>query len=252
MIGRSGIPHEPSSSGLSDDQNALSMRHQPGGYGLTQIFDSIAEAYDAWYDQYEGYAIFNAELKCLCFLCADYRGRWLEVGVGSGRFAHKLGIGMGIDPSVPMLRIAKSKGVTVSAGSAAALPFLDHSFDGVILVLTLCFIADSNRALRECTRVLRPEGKLVLGEIPAKSAWGRAYEIKGGKGHPIYASARFYSIPEIVGSAEGMGFVYKGSASTLFWSPDSPPEIEPIVKTGLSPETGFIGLLFKKTEDTAA
>jgi ubiquinone/menaquinone biosynthesis C-methylase UbiE len=183
---------------------------------------------------------------------ANYVGQWLEAGVGTGRFARSLGIDIGIDLSVPMLGIAKSKGATVSAGSAAALPFANHSFDGVILVLTLCFIADSNQALRECGRVLRPEGKLVPGEIPAGSAWGRAYEIKGGKGHPVYASARFYSVPEIVGLVEGIGFAYRGSASTLFWSYGSAPEMEPVVQTGVSREAGFIGLLFEKTQNPSA
>ena len=55
------------------------------------VFDPIADAYDRWYDAPEGKAIFREELLCLQELCGDGSGRWLEVGVGTGRFAAALG-----------------------------------------------------------------------------------------------------------------------------------------------------------------
>ena len=219
---------------------------------MSQIFDSIAETYDGWYEKSEGRAIFNAELKCLRSLCANCRGRWLEAGVGTGRFAFNLGIDVGVDPSMPMLGIAKNRGIRVSAGRAEALPFPEHSFDGVLLALALCFMEDPSRALQECARVMRPEGRLVLGVIPAESVWGRVYEIKKAEGHPVYASARFLNAQEIVSSIETIGFVCRGAASTLFWAPDTQPDAEPLVKDGFSPDAGFLGLLFKKTDDIAA
>ena len=83
---------------------------------LAQVFDRIAESYDRWYDTSEGQAIFNAELKCLRSLCEHLRGRWLEVGVGTGRFASILGVTRGIDPSIPMLKIAAERGIMAYAG----------------------------------------------------------------------------------------------------------------------------------------
>jgi len=66
---------------------------------MTIAFDPMADAYDRWYDTPKGKAIFQAELKCLRSLHEKSPGRWLEVGVGTGRFACSLGIAEGIDPS---------------------------------------------------------------------------------------------------------------------------------------------------------
>jgi ubiquinone/menaquinone biosynthesis C-methylase UbiE len=47
---------------------------------------------------------------------------------------------------------------------AASLPFKDGSFDGAFLVAVLGEIHDRASALRELRRVLRPGGRLVIGE----------------------------------------------------------------------------------------
>lgn len=214
---------------------------------MTQAFDPIAESYDRWYDTPEGQAIFDAELACFRLLCVERRGRWLEVGVGTGRFASMLGVAEGIDPSPRMLEIAARRGIKTYAGYAEDLPFPDSYSDGVLLALALCFVADSQQALEECRRVLRPEGRLLLGVIPANSPWGRTYEKKGSEGHPVYARARFRTASETMVLVEGAGFELQDAASTLFWEPGGSPETEPRVETGIVPEAGFLGLLFTKT-----
>jgi len=213
---------------------------------LTQAFDPIADSYDRWYDSPEGRAIFNAEVACLRLLCRPCIGRWLEVGVGSGRFAAMLGVVEGVDPSAQMLEIAARRGIKTYEGGAEALPFPDSSFDGVLLALALCFIADSKQALKECHRVLCPTGRLLLGVIPADSPWGRTYQKKGSKGHRIYGQAQFRRASEIVGLVERAGFGLRDAASTLFWEPGASPETEPRVETGIVPEAGFLGLVFTK------
>jgi len=214
---------------------------------LTRPFDPIAESYDRWYDAPDGQAIFNAELACFRLLCVERRGRWLEVGVGTGRFASMLGVAEGIDPSPGMLDIAARRGIKTYAGYAEDLPFPDSYSDGVLLALALCFVADSQQALEECRRVLRPEGRLLVGAVPANSPWGRTYEKKGSEGHPVYARARFRTASETMVLVEGAGFELQDAASTLFWEPGGSPETEPRVETGIVPEAGFLGLLFTKT-----
>jgi ubiquinone/menaquinone biosynthesis C-methylase UbiE len=209
-------------------------------------FDPIAETYDRWYATVEGRAIFNAELACLRSLCEQSKGRWLEAGVGTGRFASMLGIAEGIDPSPRMLEIAAGRGLRTYEGCAEVLPFPDSSFDGVLLALTLCFVDDSGLTLRECYRVLRPEGMLLVGIIPSDSPWGQAYEKKKSEGHSVYSLATFLSSFEIVPLIESSGFSLLAAASTLLWEPDGTADIEPRVKTGIIPEAGFLGLLFKK------
>jgi ubiquinone/menaquinone biosynthesis C-methylase UbiE len=212
-----------------------------------QAFDPIADSYDQWYDTTEGRAIFTAELDCLHRLGGPYLGRWLEVGVGTGRFASALGIAEGIDPSDRMLEVAARRGIKTYAGWGEHLPFPPSSFDGVLLALVLCFVADATQILTECHRVLRPMGRLLLGIVPVDSPWGRAYRKKASEGHPVYALVRFHTATEIVGLAENAGFELLEAASTLFWEPGATPQTEPRVETGTVSGAGFLGLLFEKT-----
>lgn len=212
---------------------------------MTRAFDRMAEAYDRWYETPEGRALFDAELNCLRLLRGQGRGRWLEVGVGTGRFARSLGIAEGIDPAPRMLEIAASRGIRVHEGSAERLPFAAGSFDGVLMALTLCFVANAPRALRECRRVLRPEGRLLLGTLPADGRWGREYVEKGSRGHSVWALGHLRTAAEIVELCQHAGFALIDAASTLFWSPGEEPQ--PRVEKGVVSNAGFLGFLFERS-----
>lgn len=210
-----------------------------------RAFDAMTEAYDRWYDTPEGKAIFQAELKCLRSLHEKWPGRWLEVGVGTGRFACPLGIVEGIDPSRRMLDVATGRGITTHVGMAENLPFPERCFDGVLMALTLCFVANAALAIQECRRILRPGGALLLGVVPADSPWGREYLDKASKGHPVYALAHFRTPAEIVRLAEDTRFALADAASTLFWKPGAEPPTEARIEMGIVAEAGFVSLLFK-------
>jgi len=214
---------------------------------MTSGFDPIAEPYDRWYDTSDGRAIFDAEWASLRSLGEPFEGQWLEVGVGTGRFASRLGVAEGVDPSPAMLKIAAGRGIRTHEGTAEALPFPDRSFDGVLLALALCFVADAALALAESHRVLRPQGRLLLGVVPADNPWGEAYLEKASKGHPVYSLAQFRPAAEIVELARRAGFTLLDAASTLFWKPGEVPQTEPRVETGIVSEAGFLALLFEKS-----
>ncbi len=55
--------------------------------------------------------------------------------------------------------------VLPTRGDGASLPYEDSSFDAVYLVSVLGEIPDPEAALREFRRVLKPTGRLVVGEI---------------------------------------------------------------------------------------
>ena len=59
-------------------------------------------------------------------------------------------------------RLARFPNVSVSVADAEQLPFADGSFDAVLMFHTLTYTEQPLRALTECTRVLRPGGRLVL------------------------------------------------------------------------------------------
>jgi ubiquinone/menaquinone biosynthesis C-methylase UbiE len=64
-----------------------------------------------------------------------------------------------------MAAIARQQGIKVLEAYAEELPFEAESFDFVLMVTVLCFLADSFRALSEATRVLKPQGRLIIGMI---------------------------------------------------------------------------------------
>jgi SAM-dependent methyltransferase len=55
--------------------------------------------------------------------------------------------------------------VVAARGDARELPYPDDTFDAAYLVTVLGEIPDQDRALAELARVLKPDGRLVLGEI---------------------------------------------------------------------------------------
>lgn len=211
---------------------------------MGQDFNSIADQYDRWYDTPEGSAIFRAECDCLLSLYDGPFDGWVDVGVGTGRFAHTFGIPTGIDPSPNMLALAAARGIVTQEAKCEALPFATESFDGVLMTLTLCFVADALRAVSECRRVLRPGGHFLLGIVPAESDWGRHYMEKASYGHPIYRHARFRKATEVMSLVQDAGFTLCGTAGTLFWQPGQMPGQAPEVRIQGGMEGGFLGLLF--------
>jgi ubiquinone/menaquinone biosynthesis C-methylase UbiE len=55
--------------------------------------------------------------------------------------------------------------VTATRGDATALPHADDSVDAVVLTAVLGEIPDQAAALSEIARVLRPGGRLIVGEL---------------------------------------------------------------------------------------
>jgi ubiquinone/menaquinone biosynthesis C-methylase UbiE len=104
--------------------------------------------------------------------------RVLEVGAGLGYYSLPVAQALGpngvltvldVQPAMldELMRRAGAVGIAnVDAvpGDAQALPFPDATFDAAFLVATLGEISDKQRALRELRRVVRPGGRLVVGE----------------------------------------------------------------------------------------
>lgn len=216
-----------------------------GRYALmTGIFDGMAEQYDQWYDAPEGVAIFREELDCLRLLWSGPCDRWLEVGVGTGRFASALGVTEGVDPSPAMLAYATKRGVRAKLGTAEELPYPDESFNGVLVVAALCFVKDPGQALVECARVLRSNGTLLAGIIPAEGPRGREYARKASEGHPVYSHARYLTIEKLLDLAADAGLELQESASALFWPPGSPPDKPPRIERTALTGAGFVAMRF--------
>lgn len=106
-------------------------------------------------------------------------GRILDVGAGAGDTAFALAEAfpdaelLGLDASEPILQIARDQAaerglaqrVRLVRGDAQQMPFADDSLDAVVGHDTLHCVGDPVAMLRECQRVLKPGGTLLLSNI---------------------------------------------------------------------------------------
>jgi len=207
-------------------------------------FERLAERYDAWCDGERGRRILEVEVDCVRDLLEEMPRPWLEVGVGTGRFAAALGVDEGIDPSPVALKHAAERGIRTRVGRAEELPFSDAQFGSVLLVVTICFLDDPGMAFKECRRILRRDGYAVVGLVPKDSPWGKVYVRKGAEGHPFYSVARFYSAPEVVALAEQAGLCLDRAISCLFEGPEHEVIAYRHPREGIVKNAGFVGMRF--------
>jgi len=206
-------------------------------YSDSSPFDSLAKAYDAWFEE-EGKLIFDIEVKALQEILPLLPKPWLEVGVGSGRFAQVLGIETGIDPSIKLLEMAKSRGIRTFLARGEEQFFNGETFGTVFLIVTLCFVDSPTAVLREAHRILKPGGKIVLGLVLQESPWGMSYQIRKLEGHRFYKHATFYSYQEVKRLLTDAGFTIEKVISTLFQKPGEAKKKE-APKDGFSVDAGF-------------
>lgn len=187
-------------------------------------FEEHHERYDAWFGEH-AFAYLSELLALRPFV--PWQGRGLEIGVGTGRFAAPLGVGVGLDPAPAMLAHAAARGIEVVEGVAEHLPFADHSFDHALLVTTLCFLDAPDQALREARRVLTPDGRLVIGFVDRNSALGQLYAQRREQSL-FYREATFRSAEEVEQLLLGSGFAIEAWGQTLAQAPDEMCEIDPL------------------------
>jgi SAM-dependent methyltransferase len=182
---------------------------------VVRVFEQHAQEYDQWFDAHG--AIYQAEVAALRKLLPA-AGLGLEVGVGTGRFAIPLGLKFGVDPSRRMLEIARRRGAQVCQAVGERLPVRDRQFDLVLLVTVICFVDAVPTLLRELSRVLKPEGHLIIGFINRNSELGRFYESRK-KASIFYGQARFYSAEDVGKWVQEAGFASLRFYQTLFGGP---------------------------------
>ena len=105
--------------------------------------------------------------------------RVLEIGPGTGYYTLDIAEWVGADGRVEIFDLQQEfldhvggraaerglRNVIPTQGDATALPYEDGSMDAVVLTAVLGEIPDPVAALREIRRVLKPGGRLVVGEL---------------------------------------------------------------------------------------
>ncbi len=56
--------------------------------------------------------------------------------------------------------------------------FTSESFGTIFLITTLCFLESPLDILREAVRILRSDGRILIGMIPSLSLWGKLNQAK--------------------------------------------------------------------------
>jgi SAM-dependent methyltransferase len=190
----------------------------------TRPFEEHSLDYEHWFDRNR--LVYDSELRAVKALLPE-RGKGLEIGVGSGRFAAPLNIEIGVEPAVAMRALARDKGIRVIGGAAEALPFKESVFDFALMVTTICFVDNAEAAVREAYRVLKPDGSVVIGFIDKDSLIGRSYVRKRHESL-FYGIATFYSLDEVVHYLRKTGFRDFGFSQTIFRPLQEITDIEPI------------------------
>ncbi len=154
-------------------------------------------------------------------LCAFPPGsRLLDVGCGTGATVECLigkhgFLAAGVDPSFPMLAHGRVRNplLPLVRSDGESLPFFDGEWDGVLAECSLSLTRDPDAALRECRRVLKRGGKLILSDIYVRNV-GAIPELRALSLHSCLKGALSHD--------EIMGKLRKGGFAVLAWEDHSP------------------------------
>lgn len=184
---------------------------KPASKSRTRPFETEVQQYDQWFDKHsfaylsELYAVGNLLPK---------DGVGIEVGLATGRFAGPCGIKEGVEPSRVMGELAAKRGFEVINGTAENLPYKDMRHD-FILMVTICYFNDVQKAFEEAYRVLKRNGTLVVGFIDKYRTIGKEYAERKGEGG-YYDYATFYTPQEVQKMLKAANFHIEETKQTLF------------------------------------
>jgi len=207
------------------------------------IFERYAQKYDAWFDKNK--LVYESEIHALKRFIPK-KGKGVEIGVGTARFAIPLGIKLGIEPAKTMAEIAQKRGVEVIKAKAENLPFKNSSFDFVLIMVTICFVQNPIQSLKETKRVLKPGGALIIGMIDKESFLGKLYKKK--KKSKFYTYAHFYSVREVLNWLKKLEFKNIQTCQTIFKPPHETTKVER-VEEGYG-KGGFVVIYAQKNKES--
>jgi len=187
---------------------------------MSNIFNKYYKKYDSWYDKNK--FAYLSEIEALK-KSVPKESKGLEIGVGTGRFASRLGIKYGVDPAYNMLKVSKKRRIDVRHAQGERLPFESSSFDYVAVIITLCFVKDPIKVLIEAKRVLKKNGKIIIAIVDRSSFLGRFYQKKKSL---FYKKARFFSTREVTDLLKMSGFGRVSYYQTLYKLPDKMQSVD--------------------------
>lgn len=186
--------------------------------------------YARWRQSALGRITERLEQDAIFELAGDLRGkRVLDLGCGDGTYAvgaaRRGARAVGVDISAAMLEVARRRGESQSVSvewcraRGESLPFAAASFDVLMAVTLLCLVRKPLAVMAEASRVLRPGGVLVLGELGRYSWWALWRRVRGWFGSALWSSAHFWSLGEVRGLMQEAGVEAVQSRGCVYYPP---------------------------------
>ncbi len=197
-----------------------------------KTFNDSAPSYDKWYEGKMGAFADGVQTELALKLFKPVAGMHvLDVGCGTGNFSLKLArLGLkvtGIDVSAEMLNVAKKKAeaqdltINFLEMDAQNMEFPDGFFDGVFSLAALEFIQKPDKALDEMFRVLKKDGRLLIGTINRNSKWGELYLGRRQSRDSVFSGASLLTREDLLSwKPEKL----LASGQCLFLPPDTPED----------------------------
>ena len=187
-------------------------------------FEEYTVEYEKWFERNK--YTYRSELLAVKSLL-PLKGKGLEIGIGSGRFAKPLNIRFGVDPSVKMSDLADEIGLKTIRGIGENLPVKNEYFNYVLMVTTICFLYDINKTLIEVYRILKNNGNIIIGFIDKNSNLGQLYQ-KNKHKSVFYKNANFLSVNEVTAYLKNAKFTDFYFCQTIFKPLDEIIREEPV------------------------
>jgi 2-polyprenyl-3-methyl-5-hydroxy-6-metoxy-1,4-benzoquinol methylase len=198
----------------------------------TQSAMGLTESYAGWRSSRLGQVTDTLEQQLLSEMLGSITGKTLlDVGCGDGALASELArrgaIVTGLDPAPAMIAAARRRSETAGTqpryieGRAEILPFEDATFDRVVAVALLCFVGDADEPVAEMARVLKPGGRLIIGELGRWSLWAAYRRIRGWMGNPTWRMVTFRTARELRSLVRAAGLDVVQIRGAIYYPPCS-------------------------------
>lgn len=151
--------------------------------------------------------------------------RILDIGCGDGVLTAALStggaltIGIDRDPEMVAAAVVGAPHAAFAVADALRLPFADDVFDLVVANTVFCLLPERRAAIVEALRVLRPGGRLVLGELGRWSWWAAKRRIASAFGSPFWRNKRFFDAWSLKADLEEVGLVVGPVHGAVFYPP---------------------------------